>query len=198
MQAPFLFPRTPADHDVARDLRRTLSFLFPRWATCHNSGERDVRTLETEVAMHSNSILLVQSHAGSREHLRTRLEGKGYRVVEAADAAAAMDIINASDIGLVVTDLYVRSGKSRCLARAIAKSPALRRTKLLAYTDHGRKQDRDWARRIGADGYVITRSGEDRFLSVVDHLMEGSSTPRRTSRRTRRVPRVDGDTSTRN
>jgi DNA-binding NarL/FixJ family response regulator len=105
-----------------------------------------------------------------------------------------MDIVNGSEIALVVTDLYLRLGKSRCLARVISKSPALRRTKLLAYTAHGKRQDRDWARRIGADGYVISRSGEDRFLSVVDHLMETPSLPRRTvARRGKRNTSASGE-----
>ena len=137
--------------------------------------------------MYSNSILLVQSQSDVIPHLRAKLEDKGYRVVEATDAAAAMDIVNGSEIALVVTELYVRIGTSRCLARVIAKSPALRRTKLLAYTVHGKRDDRDWARRIGADGYVITRSGEDRFLSVVDHLMQAPSTPRRAAGRRRKA-----------
>jgi CheY-like chemotaxis protein len=137
--------------------------------------------------MYSNSILLVQSQSDAMPHLRAKLEDKGYSVVEATDAAAAMDIVNGSEIALVVTELYVRIGKSRCLARVIAKSPALRRTKLLAYTAHGKRDDRNWARRIGADGYVITRSGEDRFLSVVDHLMQAPSTPRRAAGRRRRA-----------
>ena len=131
--------------------------------------------------MYSNAILLVQSPSDSTSQLRTRLEDKGYTVVEAPDSTSAMAIVNRSEIGLVVTELYVRIGGARCLARAIAKSPALQRTKLLAYTAHGKKQDRDWARRLGADGYVITRSGEDRFLSVVDHLMQTASTPRRST-----------------
>src|SRR5689334_1929116 len=104
--------------------------------------------------------------------MRARDSGsKGYTVVEATDPAKAMDIVNCSEIALVVTDLYLRVGKARCLARIIGKSPALRRTKLLASTAHGKREDRDRARQIGADGYVITRSGEDRFLSVVDHRM---------------------------
>jgi len=131
--------------------------------------------------MYSNAILLVQSPTDSTSHLRTRLEDKGYTVVEAPDSTAAMAIVNRSEIGLVVTELYVQVGRSRCLARVIAKSPSLQRTKLLAYTAHGKKEDRDWARRIGADGYVITRSGEDRFLSVIDHLMQTPSTPRRSA-----------------
>jgi len=129
--------------------------------------------------MYSTTILLVQPETSSGVYLRTRLETKGYTVVEAPDTTTAMNIVNGSEIALVVTELYLRTGKSRCLARTIGQSPALRRTKVLAYTKHGKREDRAWARRIGADGYVITRSGEDRFLEVVDHLMETPSTPRR-------------------
>lgn len=137
--------------------------------------------------MHSSTILLVQTQApeGSTASLRTRLEDKGYTVVEAADATSAVNIVNGREVALVVTELYLPIGKARCLARVIGKSPALRRTKVLAYTAHGKREDRDWARRIGADGYVITRSGEDRFLSVVDHLMEMTPTPRRIRSRSR-------------
>lgn len=133
--------------------------------------------------MYSSSILLVQQSTESATYLRSRLEGKGYTVLEAPDTTTAMEVVNASEIALVVTDLYLPIGKARCLARLIGKSPALRRTKILAYTGHGKRQDRAWARRIGADGYVITRSGEERFLSVVDHLMVTPSTPRRTAHR---------------
>jgi len=133
--------------------------------------------------MYSSTILLVQPQTDTGTYLRHRLEGKGYTVVEATDATSAMSIVNGSEIALVVTELYLPIGKSRCLARSIGKSPALRRTKVLAYTTHGKRRDRAWAHRIGADGYVITRSGEDRFLSVVDHLMETPSTPRRATKR---------------
>ena len=136
--------------------------------------------------MQPTTILLVQPQTHSGTSLRTRLEGKGYTVMETPDATKAVDIVTANQIALVVTELYMPVGTARCLAREIAKSPTLRATKVLAYTTHGRRADRDWARRMGADGYVITRSGEDRFLSVVDHLMEMPSTPRRTRPRRRR------------
>jgi CheY-like chemotaxis protein len=137
--------------------------------------------------MYSSTILLVQPQTESGLYLRTRLENKGYTVVEAPDASTAMSIVNGSEIALVVTELYLRVGKSRCFARTVGRSPALRRTKLLAYTTHGKRKDRSWARAIGADGYVITRSGEERFLSVVDHLMETPSTPRRVTGKPRRL-----------
>jgi DNA-binding NarL/FixJ family response regulator len=137
--------------------------------------------------MYSSTILLVQPDTTSGLALRNRLEHKGYTVVETANTATAMNIVNGSEIGLVVTELYLPFGESRCLASAIAEVPALRRTKLLAYTTHGKRRDRQWARRIGADGYVITRSGEDRLLDVVDHLMGAASTPRRSTSGPRRI-----------
>jgi CheY-like chemotaxis protein len=132
--------------------------------------------------MYSSTILLVQPERDAGVYLRTRLENKGYTVMEAADPEVAMSIVNGSEVALVVTELYLPIGRSRCLARAIAKAPALQRTKLLAYTTHGKRQDRQWARRMGADGYVITRSGEERLLAVVDHLMEAPLSVRRTTR----------------
>lgn len=121
--------------------------------------------------MYSNTILLVQPTTESIVRLRSRLENTGYKVVEAGDTATAMNMLNRSEIGLVVTELYLPIGKSRCLVRAIRKAPALRRTRVLAYTTHGRREDRMWARRSGAQGYVITRSGEERLFQVVDNIM---------------------------
>jgi CheY-like chemotaxis protein len=121
--------------------------------------------------VYSTTILFVQPPAESGVRLRGRLEDRGYKVVEAPDTATAMDVVNRSAIALVVTELYLSVGTSRCLARVIRRSPALRRTKVLAYTTHGKRRDRAWARNAGAHGYVITRSGEERFLQVVDNLM---------------------------
>jgi len=131
--------------------------------------------------MYSDTILLVQPESESGL-LLGRLENKGYTVVEVRDTASAMSIATCSEVGLIVTELYLPVGTSRCLARAIGSSPALRRTKLLSYTRHGKRKDRQWARRIGADGYVITRSGDERFLEVVDHLMATPSVTRRATR----------------
>lgn len=127
--------------------------------------------------MYSNTILLVQPATESVVRLRSRLENTGYKVVEANDTASAMNMLNRSEIGLVVTELYLPVGKTRCLVRAIRKAPALRRTRVLAYTAHGKREDRAWARRSGAQGYVITRSGEERLFQVVDNIMRKSEGP---------------------
>ena len=139
--------------------------------------------------MYSSTILLVKPEPESGVQLRSRLEATGYKVVEADDTTTAMDMLNRSEIALVVTDLYLATGRARCLVRAIRRSPALRRTRVLAYTSHGKRKDRAWARNGGAQGYVITRSGENRLLQVVDSLMKKPATVRQPRPATRPTPK---------
>ena len=121
--------------------------------------------------MYSNTILVVNADVTRAAALRSTLEATGYAVLQAGDGPTAMNLVNGSEVALVVTELYVPVGKARCLVRKIRKSPALRRTRVLAYTSHGKRKDRTWAKEEGAQGYVITRSGEARLLQVIDRLM---------------------------
>ena len=121
--------------------------------------------------MYSNTILLVNPNVERTAALRSKLESTGYDVIEAGDGQTAMSLVNGSEVALVVTELYVPVGDARCLVRTIRKSRALSRTSVLAYTKHGRLKDRTWAKEGGAQGYVITRSGEARLLQVIERLM---------------------------
>jgi CheY-like chemotaxis protein len=132
--------------------------------------------------MSRNTVLIVEPDTTSRSALRATLEGDGYTVVEAAGASAALALVNQKEITLVVTELYLASGTQRCLLPAIRSSSALRRTKVLAYTTHSAKKDRDWAIAEGADGYVLKKNGQGRLLQVAANLGR--------SRRRKRIKRL--------
>jgi len=85
----------------------------------------------------------------------------------------ALSVVGKARIRLVVTELYLENRKSRCLLNAIAESSPYGRTKVLAYTRHGRARDRAWAVAAGADGYVLKRNGEARLLDVAGRLTAG-------------------------
>lgn len=135
--------------------------------------------------MSRNTVLIVEPDNASRSALRTTFEGNGYTVVEAAGASAALALVNQKEIALVVTELYLASETQRCLLPAIRSSSALRRTKVLAYTTHSAKKDRDWAIAEGADGYVLKHNGQERLLQVMGNLGR--------SRRRKRRPRPDAN-----
>jgi two-component system chemotaxis sensor kinase CheA len=124
-------------------------------------------------AMHRRpdpTVLIVESDAGARSGLRALFERDGYTVVATSGADDALFIVDNPRITLVVTELYLENRKSRCLLNAICQPSPHRRTKVLAYTRHGRPRDRAWAVAAGADGYVLKKNGEARLLEVAGRL----------------------------
>ena len=115
-------------------------------------------------------VLIVDPDEAARAELRSLLERNGYTVVATSAADAAVAIIDSTQIGLVVTEMYLDSAAARCLLPMIAGSVSRRRPKVLAYTQHGHVKDRRWAAAHGASGYVLKRNGAARLLDVVGRL----------------------------
>ena len=137
--------------------------------------------------MLSKTILLAERDSATRASLRQRFEANGFTVLETTDGSEAFAMANRAEVGLVVADLYLAVAEDRCLVHAIRSASALKRTRVVAYTSHGRKADRDWALRAGADGYVIKRSGEDRLMDVALRLASSSASRVRKYRASRKV-----------
>jgi DNA-binding NarL/FixJ family response regulator len=64
---------------------------------------------------------------------------------------------------------------------------------VLAYTRHAGPTDRAWAIAEGADGYVLKKSGEERFLAVVSRLGVPSRGRVARMRRARAAAAAKGD-----
>lgn len=137
--------------------------------------------------MTSTTVLLAEPDSATRASLRARLEANGFTVLETTDGPQAFAMANRGEIGLVIADLYMAVADDRCLVHAIRSAPALKRTRVLAYTSHGQQADRDWALRAGADGYVIKRSGEERLMQVALRLASRSSSRMRKLRESRKI-----------
>jgi two-component system chemotaxis sensor kinase CheA len=138
----------------------------------------------------ARTVLIVEPDEDSRSALRSALEGDGYTVVSTAGAVDALSVVDSPDINLIVTELYLGSGADRCLLHTIRESSGRKQAKVLAYTRHGRAEDRAWAIAEGANGYVLKKNGEARLLEVAGRL----SRPR--SRRKRGVTRrTKGETN---
>jgi len=115
-------------------------------------------------------VLVVEPDEASRAELRMLLERNGYTVVATSAADDAVALIDSTRIGLVVTEMYLKSGVTPCLLPMIAGSASRRRAKVLVYTRHGQARDREWAAANGASGYVLKRNGAARLLEVVQQL----------------------------
>ena len=120
--------------------------------------------------MQSTSVLLAEPDSATRTAVRLKLEEQGFTVFEAPTGIEALSFAKHWGIGLVIAELYLQAGEDKCLVQAIRHAPVLRRTRVLAFTSHAKRSDRDWAASVGADGYVIKKSGQDRLVAVVNRL----------------------------
>ena len=104
------------------------------------------------------AVLLVDGDARIRARLTDQLAPLGCTVIEAEDGPAALRVLRENDVRVVLTELYLKTGDSDCLIRAVRRSKALRTTRTLAHTRHGTSPDRDWAMKSGADAFLIGES----------------------------------------
>ena len=138
----------------------------------------------------ARTVLIVEPDEDSRSALRSALEGDGYTVISTASATDALSVVDGPRINLIVTELYLGNGADRCLLHTIRQTSATKRHKVLAYTRHGRAEDRAWAIAEGANGYVLKKNGEARMLEVAGRL----SRPR-TKRKRNGTRRPKSDTN---
>jgi CheY-like chemotaxis protein len=118
----------------------------------------------------SYTVLLADPDARMRALLAEQLASTGCTVLQAADGQAAMKVVTDRDVRVVVAEIYLRTGEDDCLIHAIRRSKALKKTRTLAHTQFGSAADREWARRSGADAYLIKPTRAERFRYVVTRL----------------------------
>jgi putative two-component system response regulator len=111
------------------------------------------------------TLLVADSDAARADQLRAALETAGYRVIPAADGAAALRLLSAhaSELVLCQAELSDMDGFDVC--RAIKQAPATRTTPVILLVDED-DGDRERARQAGADE-VIARPVDPALLPAV-------------------------------
>jgi signal transduction histidine kinase len=87
----------------------------------------DAEELATPVARPGETVLVVEDNAAVRDYVRAALKELGYRVLEAADAAQAIGLIDAGEsVSLLFTDVVLPGTNGRELSRLVqARRPDL-------------------------------------------------------------------------
>jgi PAS domain S-box-containing protein len=99
----------------------TFKIYLPRVAEVAENPAQVIASPESASAVGTESILLVEDEANLRYLARQLLEKQGYRVLEAADGAAAMQIalVREAVIHLLLTDVIMPGMNGRELAQRI-------------------------------------------------------------------------------
>ncbi|MGH7636577.1 MAG: response regulator [Gemmatimonadaceae bacterium] len=116
------------------------------------------------------TVLLVDPDARSRSLLASQLSSIGCDILEVADGAAAWTVLESRAVKVVVTELYLMTGDTDCLIKAVRAVRSFRNTRTVAHTHRCLPVDRDWAMTAGADAYLIKPTRAERMRYVVSRL----------------------------
>jgi two-component system response regulator FlrC len=119
--------------------------------------------------MSTPQLLVVEDDSALREALCDTLQLAGYSVAAAADGRAALDLIDRSEIALVVSDVRMQPMDGQTLLRHIKE----RRPELpvLMMTAFGTIQDAVAAMSIGAADYLVKPFEAEALVSKVGRFM---------------------------
>lgn len=115
-------------------------------------------------------VLLVDPDVRTRALVATQLATLGCEILQASDGTQAMRILSETEVKLVVTELYLRTGARECLIQEIRSDRTLRATRTLAHTHRCLATDREWAMQAGADAFLIKPTRAERMRYVVGRL----------------------------
>ncbi len=118
----------------------------------------------------TQTILVVDSNPETRAILTQQLASSGCAVLEAADGRTALEMVRKRKIRLLVSELYLETGDSKCLIQAM-RQERVRGTHTVAHTVHASSLDKEWAKRWGASAFLIQPATAERLQYVVSRLL---------------------------
>ncbi len=101
-----------------------------------------------------STILYVEDNPDNRSLIRRVLEAEGYAVVEAINAAQALDVLEKSEITLVLMDINMPDMDGYTLTAKIKSIKKFSKTPIVAVTANVMRGDREKSLGAGCDGYI--------------------------------------------
>ena len=115
--------------------------------------------------MNPACILVVDDNPTNLRLVSQVLKFDGYRVLEAADAEAALEILESTLPDLIIMDIALPSMDGLDLTRLLKSAERTRHIVIVALTAFAMKGDEERARQAGCDGY-ITKPFDTRMLAA--------------------------------
>ncbi len=104
--------------------------------------------------MADKTILYVEDNLANRILVRRVLEAEAYTVLEAANAAEALQIIQNTPVSLILMDINMPDLDGYTLTGKIKQIPEMKLIPIIALTANVMKGDRERSLEAGCDGYI--------------------------------------------
>src|SRR5919206_3736127 len=116
-------------------------------------------------------ILVADDSRLVRTVMARTLEGRGYRVLTAADGVAAVELAWAEQPSLVLLDVDMPRMNGYQVARLLRNEPHTAAIPIVILSSREGAGDIFWGMEAGADAYVTKSAGEMSLLATVARLL---------------------------
>jgi two-component system, cell cycle response regulator DivK len=104
--------------------------------------------------INKNTILYVEDNPDNRILIRRVLESEGYAVIEAINAAQALELLESNNINLVLMDINMPDMDGYALTAKIKAIQKFSKIPIVAVTANVMRGDREKSLEAGCDGYI--------------------------------------------
>jgi two-component system, chemotaxis family, sensor kinase CheA len=119
-----------------------------------------IKTAAEEKIERSSRILIVDDSLTTRTLEKSILEAHGYDVAVAVDGVEALNLLRATPIGLVVTDIEMPRMDGFGLLSEMKNDPRLSRIPVIVVTSLENREHHERGLALGADAYIVKRRFE--------------------------------------
>ena len=106
------------------------------------------------LTQHIPTILYVEDNPDNRMLVRRILQAEGYDVLEANNAAKALEILEGQTPDLILMDINMPDIDGYTLTKRLKSLPKLTDVPIIAMTANVMKGDRERSLEAGCDGYI--------------------------------------------
>jgi two-component system, chemotaxis family, chemotaxis protein CheY len=115
-------------------------------------------------------VLAVDDSKTMRDMVNFTLKNAGYDVIEAEDGLKALEVVKATSVDLVITDINMPNMDGVTLVRELRALPQFRSTPILILTTEGGDDKKAAGREAGATGWIVKPFAPDKLVSVVNKV----------------------------
>jgi len=117
------------------------------------------------------TILYIEDNPDNRSLIRRVLEAEGYRFIEAANAGAALTLLEQGSPDLILMDINMPDMDGYTLTAKIRSMPAYTRVPIVAVTANVMRGDREKSLEAGCDGYIQKPIDIDNLPFQIERFM---------------------------
>jgi CheY-like chemotaxis protein len=126
----------------------------------------------------SRPILVIEDNEHNLYLMRYLLEGHGFRVVEARDGRAGIELAGRVVPLAILLDIQLPALDGYAVAGELRRVPALASVPIIAVTSYAMLGDRERCLAAGATGYLEKPINPDTFVEQVVRLLPGEGSTR--------------------